>query len=476
MTELMLRGTRLRDGRVVDVRVAEGRVVDVNAEGMSASNTERVVDAEGALLLPGLVDHHLHLAATAAAMDSVHCGPPAVTTRRDFEAVLQEAAAVGEPGTWIRAVGHHVSLGGDLDRDSLDELIPYRPVRVQHRSGALWTVNSAGLAALGAEHGDVPDGIERDAAGRLTGRVWREDAWLRERLGPRPPLDLARLGRQLAARGVTTVTDATPDLDDSSLSALLSAVAQGAVPQRLHLLGIDTLPADLPPEVRARVSVGPRKLVVPDHNLPTLPALVDELRRARRSRTDGRRPVAVHCVSRVALALLSAALDETGSVPGDRIEHASVVPNDLLPTLRRLRLTVVTQPGLVAERGDDYLQDADDDDRDNLYRHASLLEAGIPVGLSTDAPYTAPDPWRAIDAASHRRTLTGTVVGPQERVNRDTAIDGFTSAATDPGGAPQHIRPGLRADLCLVDEGTRTPTSAVRLTTIGGRVVHEASR
>lgn len=473
MTDLLIRQARLLDGPVVDVGVADGRIVDVTAARVSVSEVDRVVDADGALLLPGLHDHHVHLLATAAAMESVRCGPPQVLTHRDFAAALQHAAAT-VPGDWIRAVGHHESVGGDLDRDILDTLVPDRPVRVQHRSGALWILNSAGLAALGVDAAPVPDAVERDTDGRATGRIWRGDRWLRDRLGPQPAPDVGHLGRHLAARGLTGVTDATPDLDSSSLTLLLDTVANGALPLRLCLLGVDELPADVPSEIRDRVTVGPRKVVLSDHDLPDLPTLVDEIRTARRTRRDDRRPVAVHCVTRVALVLLCAAFDEVGSVPGDRIEHASVVPADLLPTLRRLGVTVVTQPGLVAERGDEYLREIDPDDRDDLYRYASLLDAGIHVGLSTDAPYTDPDPWRAVDAATERRTPTGAIVGPRERVVRHTAINGFTTHADDPGGTPRRIAPGNPADLCLVDDDSKSPT--VHLATVAGQVVSATNR
>ena len=54
---------------------------------------------------------------------------------------------VGADG-WVRAVGYHEAVAGPLDRAALDEVSPPVPVRVQHRSGVLWTLNSAGLARM----------------------------------------------------------------------------------------------------------------------------------------------------------------------------------------------------------------------------------------------------------------------------------------------------------------------------------------
>lgn len=468
MTGLLLRQVQVRDGRVLDVRTAGEVIVEVGV-GLPAAG-ERIVD--GGHLLPGLHDHHLHLLATAAAAEGLRCGPPDVQGVDDLVGVLRRAAARRSPGEWLRGVGYHESVAGVLSRDVLDTWVPDRPVRLQHRSGALWMVNSAGLSALRVKEGTVPDGVERDSQGRPTGRLWRVDQWLRQRVGRRSSPDLPGLGRRLAALGVTGVTDATPDLDDEALWLLLTAVATGALPQRVHLLGIDRLPDALPERVRARVTVGPRKLVMSDHDLPTLAELNARLRDLRATRPDGR-PVAVHCVTRDALVLLCAALEEVGSVPGDRIEHASVVPAGLLPTLHRLGITVVTQPGLVAERGDDYLREVDPDDLPDLYRHASLVRSGIPVGLSTDAPYTEADPWRAVEAAVERMTPAGRTLGSSERVSRQRAIDGFATPAADPGGEPRRIAAGHPADLCLLDGPPTDPRSGIALTVVGGDVTHD---
>ena len=94
-----------------------------------------------------------------------------------------------------------------------------------------------------------------------------------------------------------------------------------------------------------------------------------------------------------------------------------MVPDEVLGDIARLGLTVVTQPRFVADRGDDYLAEVDADDRPYLWRCASLIAAGIGVGFGTDAPFGDADPWRAVDAAVHRRTPSGTVLGAAERLS-----------------------------------------------------------
>ena len=92
----------------------------------------------------------ISLFALAAAGASVAAGPPCTQTPADLAARLRAADAELPPGAWLRAVGYHESVAGPLDRRALDRLLPDRPARVQHRTGALWMVNSLAVARLDA--------------------------------------------------------------------------------------------------------------------------------------------------------------------------------------------------------------------------------------------------------------------------------------------------------------------------------------
>ena len=419
---LLLRDAEL-DGRTrADIRVSGGRVTQV-AAGLPGRPGEVVYDCRGGAVLPGLCDHHLHLHALAAADASVRCGPPEVCDRAGLAAVL--AAAVPDTRGWVRGVGYAESVAGDLDAAALDRMRGDRPVRVQHRSGALWMLNSAALAATGADGpgtGGHP-GTERGADGRPNGRFWRADAWLRSRLPPSDPPGLERVGATLLGHGITAVTDATPGLDTAAVAAITGAMRDGALPQRVQLLGVPlgtTLPGD---RGRGGPVAGPFKIVLADSGLPGLDALAGQIGAAHAAG----RSVAVHCVTREAL-----------------------VPADLVPDLARLGVRVVTQPGFLADRGDGFLRDVDPRDRDDLYRCGSLLRAGIGVALSSDAPYGPLDPWAVIDAAVARRTASGQVAGPGEAITFARALDAYLAPLGDPGGPPRRVRPGLPADLVVL--------------------------
>jgi predicted amidohydrolase YtcJ len=192
--------------------------------------------------------------------------------------------------------------------------------------------------------------------------------------------------------------------------------------------------------------VGPAKIVPDERDPPPLDDMVAWIEAARRQG----RATAVHCVTAAELALALAAFEAAGPGRGDRIEHGGVVGPDAIPVLRRLRVTVVTQPGFVLERGDRYLAEVDPADQDDLYRCASLLAAGVPVAASSDAPYSTPDPWLAMRAARDRLTAAGRPLGAGEAVSPRAALDLFLGAFDDPGGPPRRIAPGEAADLCLL--------------------------
>ena len=142
---------------------------------------------------------------------------------------------------------------------------------------------------------------------------------------------------------------------------------------------------------------------------------------------------------------------------------------------------MVTQPAFIHERGDRYLAEVDAADQPDLYRCASLIAAGVPVALSSDAPYASPDPWAGIAAAVDRRTAGGRDLGVGERVAAPDALAMYLGAPQAPAGPARRVEVGAPADLCLLHaslaEALRGPTaSAVRATFIGAQMVYDAER
>lgn len=452
MTPLLLRDVRVGQWRG-DLLAEDGVISRLDKDIAAPAGTVEL-DGHGGEVIPGLWDHHVHLMSLAAAGRSVDVRPETVGDLAGLGQALRTAP--GGAG-WVRAVGFDDTALGPVDRVVLDRLVPDRPVRLQHRSGAMWVVNTAALTALGLDVADQP-----------TGQLFGADDWLRARL-PHDEPDLGDLGDRLASFGIVGVTDATPYARRTDLVALGQAALR-SLPQHVVAMG--------GPELAATAAVdglqlGPVKLVIADHDLPN----IDEVADAMRAAHEAGRSVAVHCVTRVALVLALAAWDEVGAQPGDRVEHGSVVPPELAHQLARHGLTVVTQPAFVHDHGDRYLAEVDDDDQPHLYPCASLLAAGVQVAGSTDAPFGTPDPWQAIRAAITRRTRTGQPLLPHEAVPPTTALSLFLGSPDNPAGPHRKVAVGAPADLCLLaaplEEVLHAPSAdQVRATIIGGTLAH----
>jgi predicted amidohydrolase YtcJ len=442
-----------------DVRLADG-LVAACAPGLRPEPGEEVVEAAGGVLLPGLHDHHVHLRALAAAAGSIPVGPPQARNAGDLAARLRAADADLPAGAWLRAVGYHESVAGALDRHVLDRLIPHRPVRVQHRTGELWVVNSLAAARLDLDRCEL-GGVERDDDGRPTGRLWRMDRWLAGRV-PSVTADLgAALGavsRKAGSLGITGFTDATPGATDDDLAFLAGA----PVAQRICCMA--------PPGVRpppGTVSAGPVKIMLDDTTLP-LPA---ELAGLVQGAHAAGRPAAVHCVTRVQFVVTLAALDLAGRHPGDRIEHGAVIGADSLPGLRGL--TVVTQPHFVVERAEQYAADVPPDDLPDLWRLRSLSDAGADVAGGSDAPFGSEDPWHAMRAAVRRPAL----FAADEAVSPARALSLFLGEPGAPG-TQRLVAPGRPADLALLRAGPldvlhSLGSDLVAATFIGGELAYD---
>lgn len=423
-------------GKIVDIRLANGRIAAI-ASALPPAADEAFIDAAGGALLPGLHDHHIHLNAMAAAMTSLRCGPPDVESRDALASALRDAPGQG----WLRGIGYHDSIGA-IDRTWLDTHGPARPIRIQHRGGRMWVLNSPAIALLGG--------------GPADGRLIDGDAWLRDRL-PRDPPDLERAGAALARHGVTGLTEVTPRNGPEDLARYAAA----GIPQRLLVMGRRTLDG-LP-------GVGAVKLHYHDHDLPSLDDLAAEVAGAHAAG----RPVAGHCVTLAELMLVLAAIESAGVHPGDRIEHCGVAPPEVIAWIAQLGLTVVTQPHFIIERGAAYLAEVDPVDRPFLYPLRSLIAAGVRVAAGSDAPFGGWNPWAAMAAAVARPAG----LGPGEAVSPEQALALFTGKAGDPGGAPRQVDVGAVADLCLIDRrwgDARENLAAVdvRATFVGGVPVY----
>jgi predicted amidohydrolase YtcJ len=198
----------------------------------------KVLDLEGATVLPGLHDMHVH--PLMAGQTQLQCMFPQGSAESAVVEAIRKCVATHAKGEWI--VGGQwdtSSLGSHPDWKALDEAAPDNPVALTDISlHGLW-VNSAALrlANITAATPNPPGGvIERDAKGEPTG-VLRESAGalVRTRI-PAYTLEqntkaLLWSMRLMMSYGITSYTDAL--VDESGLKAYAALADRGELKQRV---------------------------------------------------------------------------------------------------------------------------------------------------------------------------------------------------------------------------------------------------
>ncbi|MFC9261417.1 amidohydrolase [Streptomyces hydrogenans] len=235
-------------GTYADLVFVGGRVVTVDAEFsvvealavtgsvISAVGTRedvaaligpdtRVVDLEGATLLPGINDSHLHGCAFGMASPplSVEVGHPAVSSLAEVAEAVREAVGRASAGQWITGHGWDTGYLAECVADpsrhpargDLDAVSPDHPVVLYSFSGHATWVNSKALELIGIDrHTVAPPGgaVVTDEAGEPTGLLHEgAQALVQNAL---PPLDrqertdaIKSALATLARLGVTSYTE-----------------------------------------------------------------------------------------------------------------------------------------------------------------------------------------------------------------------------------------------------------------------------
>jgi predicted amidohydrolase YtcJ len=148
------------------VAVADGRIIAVGdlesiapwREGRQVTVDERFADK---VLLPGLIDNHIHPFLGAILMATEHIAPepwrqadgsikPAARTPEDYRRLLLQAvAAKTDRNELFVTFGYQASLHGSYTRPVLNELFPDRPVLLIQRSFHEHVLNDVALKKLG---------------------------------------------------------------------------------------------------------------------------------------------------------------------------------------------------------------------------------------------------------------------------------------------------------------------------------------
>ena len=406
-------------------------------------------------------------------------------------------------------------------RDELDRATSEHPVVVV-RGGHEYILNSAALARWSIDEGttEVTGGrIGRYTDGRLNGElVDRAKGFVALPSRPLPTqaamLDaLAESHRTLNSRGVTSIR--YPGGSPGQYASLQQLKDAGRLNVRVEfLLRAPASPEALaqavtgwptPGEGDAWLEIGGVKLGVDGgfegglmrepyeepwgedgtfYGLQTVrrESLIETVRALHGS---GWR-VATHAVGDAAIDLVLDAYEAANSdapLAGLRwvIEHGFVPREDQFPRMRELGLVVSAQdhlylaaPSLVEYWGEDRAG--------WTTPLRAYIDADIPVSLGTDSPVVPYDPWWVLHHFTTRETISGGVIGADQRVTRLEALRAATEGyahltfSEDERGT---LEVGKLADLAVAAEDYLTcpdpclETMQVDLTVVGGRIVWE---
>jgi len=180
-------------------------------------------------------------------------------------------------------------------------------------------------------------------------------------------------------------------------------------------------------------------------------------------------------------AVLDAYAAVLGSRSGNplrhRIEHGGSMFAPLAARAASLGIVVAAQPGMLSILGDGFAE-ALPEHSDDLYAYASWRRAGICVAGSSDAPVITADPLVGIRDAVLRRTGSGRVLGPGERLAVRDALALYTTQAAFAMHREHDIgslEPGKLADFVVLDrspldaEPERITDIRVLATVVGGQ-------
>lgn len=505
----------------------EGRIVALGTDSeirRFVGPQTRVLDLEGALAVPGLIDSHLHFMGVGEARLQLDLTRAA--NWDEIVAMVAQAAAESPPGTLIRGRGWHQekwdrtpqpNVEGFPVHDALSAVSPEHPVILVHASGHATFANARAMAMAGitARTPDPPGGqILRDARGRPIG-VFREEADalldpVREQATPPDPRKVAELAAQeLLRNGITTAHDAGVGFATVDLYRALAD--EGKLGVRLHVwlnAPNDELRARLPSyrlvgygdhhlTVRtikrlADGALGSRGawLLEPYSDLPGHVGLnttpMADIEETARIAAEHGFQLAVHAIGDRANREVLDLYERSFRAYPDRtdwrwrIEHAQHLHPADIPRFGQLGVIASMQavhctsdaPFVLPRLGENRA-------REGAYVWRSLMDGGAVIANGTDAPVEPVDAMAGFYAFVTRRPADGKAFFPEQALTRLEALRAYTVNGAYAGfeeDVKGTLTPGKLADITVLSKDILTvpeeeiPHTRVLYTIVGGQV------
>jgi predicted amidohydrolase YtcJ len=491
-----------------------------------AGGRTRVIDAKGALVLPGFNDAHVHFIEGGSHLASVQLRDAAGP--EEFAERIRQFAAKTPKGRWI--------MGGDWDherwpgaplptKELIDSFTPDHPVFVNRLDGHMSLANSVALKLAGVtKETKDPDGglIVRDAqTGEPTG-VLKDAAmnFVNAKI-PAPTFDekleAARAATAHAASlGVTSVQDMSAGRDVGVLQTL---AASGELKTRIY--AVSPLPQwERLAQTGVRAAFGSDLLRVgglkgfadgslgsttalffdPYNDAPATRGLpADEmfpegemLKRVASADAAGLQ-VMIHAIGDSANDRILSTYEQVARTTAARdrrfrIEHAQHIRAADIARFARGRVIASMQPYHAIDDGRWAEKRIGHERARTTYAFRSLLDAGATLAFGSDW-YVAPlDPMLGIYAAVTRRTLDGKNPQgwiPEQKITVEESVRAYTAGSAYAEFAEHSkgtLTPGKLADMVILSQDifrinpVEIERTKVRLTIMDGRVVYEEKK
>ncbi len=484
-----------------------------------AGTNARLIDAHGAMVVPGFIDSHVHFIEGGFALQSVKLRD--AKTKAEFIQRIGDFAKTIPAGTWIlNGDWDHENWGGELPtRQWIDAVTPNNPVWINRLDGHMSLANTAALKAAGVTRDvkEIAGGtIVRDASGEPTG-IFKDNAMsVIDRAVPPASAEMTDRALRAAmqyvnAQGVVAVQHMGGWGD---LAAFERAHAAGALTTRIYAAVPLSSWKRLADTVRSRgvgdawVRIGGLKGFVDgsigSHTAAMLEPFTDapndrglmvnteaDLYTWTSAADKAGLQVMVHAIGdraiRTQLDIFERVAREDG--PRDRrfrIEHAQHIAPADLARFGALGVIASMQPYHAIDDGRWVDKVIGAERSKGTYAFKSLLDTRARLAFGSDWYVAPPTPLMGIYAAVTRRTLDEKRPGgwvPEQKISVEDALRAYTAGAAYAGFAEATrgvIRQGMLADLTMIDRDlTRIAPETIRdakivRTIVDGKVVYEA--
>ncbi|WP_459499106.1 amidohydrolase [Bacillus sp. C1] len=478
---------RKENETVEAVYVNKGRVIDLGnkQELESRYPVEKLHDLEGKVMIPGLVDSHMHLIGHGERL--LRLDLSACTSYEEMLLLVRERANEAPKGTWIIGEGwneNHFTDTKNVHVRDLDAISKEHPIVLKRVCRHVTWVNSYILekANITVETKEPKGGkIGRDASNELTGLLYEQAQELMKHI--QPEIDEAYLRRSLE----TAIRDCwkyglvgghTEDLNyyggfRKTYNAFSSVIKE--IPFKAHLL-VHHEVADERKEYENEhyIEFGAMK-IFSDGSFGGRTALLsepyedeketngvaifsrEELAELVKKARDLHMPVAIHTIGDLSLEYVIAALELYPSAEGlrDRIIHCQLAREDLIERMKSLPVILDLQPVFVSSDFPSVVEKLGEHRLKYAYAWKTLLRAGLHCGGGSDAPIEQVNPFLGIYSAVTRRSfIDGVCYIPEERLSVFEAVSLFTTGSAYTIGKENErgkIARGYEADFTIMD-------------------------